>query len=146
MNASGKNEDMSCGEVKQIRLGEMLKFKWDSSGALVESPLSLSDTIDLGGSNTVAVNITACDVVIEAGVSADFNFQTAPINGDAFFADKKDGGSTVSITVDSNTTTSLFQTAEGFSRFFALAVPETLTGSPTIASSMMLTIDVVVRA
>ena len=135
---------MGCGEVRQVRLGEMIEFKWDSSGSLVSNPLDESSNINLGAANTVAVSIAPCSVALGTGVSSvEFSFATAPINGRAFYAPVKDAGSAVEVSVSD--ATPVFVSAGGFSRFFQLMVPETLSGA-TGETTLVLTIDVVVRS
>jgi len=136
---------MGCGgDFQQVRLGEMIEFTWDSSGNLQTSALDLSDAIDLGGANVVAVSITPCKVSLGSGVTGvDFNFMTAPINSKSFYADVKDGGSTVAATITGDG--AVFERGEGFSRFFALMPADTVNGTATTSTEITATIDVVVR-
>ena len=66
---------MGCGEVRQVRLGEMIEFKWDSSGSLVSNPLDESSNINffqlmvpetLSGATGETTLVLTIDVVIRS--------------------------------------------------------------------------------
>jgi hypothetical protein len=78
--------------------------------------------------------------------SVDFEFKTAPINSEAFYADIESSGAAVKLSLDgsSTTVTPYLETVRGgVSRFFALQT--TLNGSPSSDTTVVATIDVVVR-
>ena len=88
----------------------------------------------------VGVTVTVSAINLNGASSIDFTFKTAPINSTSFYTDLP---TAVTLSVDT-VGLAVFQSAEGFSRFFMLsAVPD---ANPSGTATLTATVDVIVRS
>ena len=130
---------MACGDFKQIRIGEYLTFRFDSSGEFAQNPLALSDAIDVGAAGKVTVTITFTRTDLHGG-DLRFKFATAPVNVEEYYVDV---GVNIDLTDDITTVTAVMDSTHDLSRFFRL-IPE-VTTNPSADASVTCTIDAIVR-
>jgi|GEM_PF-2896218 len=132
---------MSCNKVRQYRIGELLKFEFDTSGNLTANPLSLADSIDLGNADEATITLTVVHSDVHTG-TLRFVLETGAINATGYFAATS---AAIDVSTDRNATDPRTQIAHasGLSRFLAIS-PE-VNSNPTSDGTVVCTIDVIVR-